>query len=106
MSDLGRGDLGGCGRHAVCSGGTSPGRLCNLLRTINEMAAECGPGGLCADPGNAASPAEPQVGTPFAAGLCYKSGSYPAQQPFNPGCLPPGDPKRLVDRALPANVCP
>jgi hypothetical protein len=77
-----------------------------LFGSAGLIEAQCGAGGACADPGESASPALPLVGTPFAAGVCYKNGSFQAQEPINQGCLPPGDPKRLISRAQPANACP
>jgi hypothetical protein len=89
-TDTGSGDLGGCGRHQICAGGTSPGRLC-LLNT------DCSGGGTC--PALVAN-----IST--AGQVCYKTESFPPQNPVITGCLPVGNAKRLVGQAQTGNVCP
>jgi hypothetical protein len=97
-TDTGMGDLGGCGRHSVCVGGATPGKLClNLVAATASNTVDCGAGGTCsAFVANAAAPGQ----------LCLTSQTFVPQLPFNQGCLPVGHVKRLIGQAPLANVCP
>jgi hypothetical protein len=78
--------------------GATPGKLClNLDTATATNTVDCGTGGTCSG----------FIATASVAGqLCYKSETFAPQQPFNPGCLAVGNPKHLLDQAMPGSVCP
>ncbi len=94
-SDAGSGDLGGCGRHQVCSGGANLGRLCT---TVNQ-ATDC-PVSTC--PTLAAN-----VST--AGALCLNVGLAPPANasgvPAN-GCPARTSVRRIIRTVPAAGLCP
>jgi len=91
-SDTGVGDLGGCGKHQFCAGGTNAGRLCTPATAVTDC-----PGGTC-----------PALAAPVATAgqLCYTLTGAPMPAP--PGSCPAaGHAKRLVRHIGGAGlVCP